>query len=93
MLALDLRQLMPQIRTCDICLFMAVVDPSLLSREKPQTAAWMQVSRTPRLIFQLGTALPGVGEALKWEIAGMVLVGQPGLWGFEDGACFGFGWE
>ena len=39
------------------------------------------------------TELPGVGEALKREIAGMVLLGQPGLWGFEDGDCFGFGWE
>ncbi len=27
-----------------------------------------------------------------WE-AGMVLVGQPGLWGFEECGCFGFGWE
>jgi hypothetical protein len=33
------------------------------------TAAWMQVSRTPRSIFELGMALPGVGEALKQEIA------------------------
>jgi hypothetical protein len=53
----------------------------------------MQVSRTPRAMFEFGTSLPGVGEALKREIAGMVLVGQPGLWGFEDGCCFGFGWE
>ena len=35
----------------------------------------------------------GVGEALKREIAGMVLVAQPELWGFEDGCCFGFGWK
>ena len=61
--------------------------------QKYRMAAVMQVSRTPRLIFQLGTMLPGVGEALKWEIAGRVLVDQPGLWGFEDGGCFGFGWE
>ena len=53
----------------------------------------MQVSRTPRTPFDWRAALPGVGEALKREIAGMVLMGQPGLWGFEDGGCFGFGWE
>jgi hypothetical protein len=43
----------------------------------------MQVSRTPRSIFKLGTALPGVGEALKQEIAwGWSLRDQLGLWGF-----------
>ena len=53
----------------------------------------MQVSRTPRTKFMWCAVVRGVGEALKREIAGMVLVGQPGLWGFEDGCCFGFGWE
>ena len=56
-------------------------------------SAMMQVSRTPRTTFDLRAALRGVGEALKREIAGMVLVGQPGLWGFEDCSCIGFGWE
>jgi hypothetical protein len=60
---------------------------------KRRTAALMQVSRTPRTKFMWYTVVRGVGEALKREIAGMVLVGQPGLWGFEDGGCFGFGWE
>ncbi len=56
-------------------------------------AVQMQVSRTPRTTFDWHAALPGVGEALKREIAGMVLVCQPGLWGFEEGCDFGFGWE
>jgi hypothetical protein len=33
--------------------------------------------------------LPGVGEALKREIAGLGLVGQL-LWGFACRACGGF---
>ena len=56
-------------------------------------AVQMQVSRTPRTPFDWRAALPGVGEALKREIAGMFLVGQPGLWGFEDYGCFAFSWE
>jgi len=36
--------------------------------------------------------LPGVGEALKREIAGLVLVDQPWLWGFEGQGCSESGW-
>ena len=53
----------------------------------------MQVSRTPRATLDWRAAFPGVGEALKREIAGIFLVGQAGLWGFEDCSCIGFGWE
>ena len=35
-------------------------------------------------------ALPGVGEALKREIAGLGLLGRLLLWGFERWACVGF---
>jgi hypothetical protein len=38
-----------------------------------QMAALMQVSRTPWGVFEYGTALLGVGEALKREIVGLVL--------------------
>ena len=37
-------------------------------------------------------ALPGVGEALKREIAGFVLADQPWLWGFEERVCFESDW-
>ncbi|MCP5037701.1 MAG: hypothetical protein GY945_08885 [Rhodobacteraceae bacterium] len=43
--------------------------------------AWMQVSRTPRSIFELGMALPGVGEALKQEIAGVIFGKSAGSMG------------
>mgnify|MGYP003629149378 CR=1 len=36
-------------------------------------------------------ALPGVGEALKREIAGLGMVGRLLLWGFGRWACFGSG--
>ena len=44
--------------------------------------AVVQVSRTPRARFGYRGALPGVGEALRREIAGLVLVRWL-LWGFE----------
>jgi len=34
--------------------------------------------------------LPGVGEALKREIAGLGLVGRLLLWGFGLWACLGY---
>ena len=34
--------------------------------------------------------MPGVGEALKREIAGLGLVEQRYLWGFDGCCCFGF---
>jgi hypothetical protein len=38
--------------------------------------------------FELRVALPGVGEALKREIAGLGLVDRLLLWGFEQCVCF-----
>ena len=45
---------------------------------------------TPRAAFGWRGALPGVGEALKREIAGLGLVEQRYLWGFDGCGCFGF---
>jgi hypothetical protein len=42
----------------------------------------MQVSRTPSVEFELCSVSPGVGEALKREIAGLVLCGSVGSMGF-----------
>ena len=39
------------------------------------------------VMFELRGALPGVGEALKREIAGLVLVDRLWLWGFGRLAC------
>ena len=52
----------------------------------------MQVSRTPRARLEWCARLPGVGEALKREIAGWFWAGQLGLWGIEACVCFRFGW-
>jgi hypothetical protein len=41
--------------------------------------------------FELRGTLPGVGEALKREIAGLGLVGRLLLWGFGLWACLGSG--
>jgi len=49
----------------------------------------MQVSRTPCATIGWRGSLPGVGEALKREIAGLVLAGQLWLWGFVRWACLG----
>ena len=49
----------------------------------------LQFSRTPRATFGWRVALPGVGEALKREIAGLGLVGRLLLWGFGLWACLG----
>jgi hypothetical protein len=38
--------------------------------------------------FELRVALPGVGEALKREIAGLVWVDRLLLWGFAHCVCF-----
>ena len=38
--------------------------------------------------FELRVALPGVGEALKREIAGLVWVDRLLLWGFAQCVCF-----
>ena len=51
-------------------------------------AALVQVSRTPFAAFEWHGLLPGVGEALKREIAGLGLVGCLLLWGFERCVCF-----
>ncbi len=37
-------------------------------------------------------SLPGVGEALKREIVGLVLAEQPWLWGFDEADFFGSAW-
>ena len=57
-----------------------------------RTSTLVQVSRTPRAAFEWRGTLPGVGEALKREIAGLVLVGQLWLWGFEGCGCAGCDW-
>jgi hypothetical protein len=38
--------------------------------------------------FELRVALPGVGEALKREIVGLVWVDRLLLWGFAQCVCF-----
>jgi len=45
----------------------------------------VQVSRTPLEPFEQRGTLPCVGEALKREIAGLVLADRRFLWGFEGG--------
>lgn len=47
----------------------------------------LQVSRTPCATFGWREALPGVGEALKREIAGLVLVDRLLLRGFAQSVC------
>jgi hypothetical protein len=55
-------------------------------------SAVVQVSRTPCGTFKRRGALPGVGEALKREIAGLGLVEQWWLWGFAGCGCSESAW-
>lgn len=50
----------------------------------------VQVSWTPRGAFEQREALPGVGEALKREIAGLGLLEQLWLRGFDGAAYLSF---
>ena len=59
--------------------------PSLPQSRMP---GLLQVSRTPYATFGQRVALPGVGEALKRELAGLVLVDRLLLCKFERCGCF-----
>jgi hypothetical protein len=58
----------------------------------PRRSGKVQVSRTLREPFEQRGTLPGVGEALKREIAGLVLADRLCLWGFEGRGCLGSDW-
>ena len=58
-------------------------DVEICQTANSPTAAWMQVSRTPSVEFELCSVSPGVGEALKREIAGLFLDGS----GVSMGIC------
>ena len=57
-----------------------------------QGPVWCRFLGRDALTFELRGTLPGVGEALKREIAGLVWVGRLLLWGFVGFGCSGFDW-